>query len=194
MSAFGLKPKFSDYASYQVWRTQWRGLYAEITVDIRSAKRGLKAVQRAAGGALLHKPLRYQRAMARKLMGLRDEADMRWRRIRTMRQQIAAQMARCPLVIGDCATVDFHFNRGHTEFPDLPMWIVKAKGQTYYVHHLTATCAWSTREVPSGSTRGMLRFRHCDLRIDRSGEARISDKPVDRADQILDNPSATGVT
>jgi hypothetical protein len=175
MSAYAMKPRFTDYAGYQVWRGQWRDLYTGLTADIRRAKAGLKAAQRSGGGAALHKPLRYQRAMAYKAMSLLGEADQRWRRIRAMRQQIAAQMARFPLDVADCATVDFHFNRGHNEFSELPMWIVKAKGQSYHVHHLTATCAWSTREVPAGSTKGMLRFRHCHLHIDRNGEARLTE-------------------
>jgi hypothetical protein len=174
MSAYAMKPRFADYAGYQVWCVQWRDLYAGLTQDIRRSKRGLKAAQRDGGGAGLHKPLRYQRAMAYKLMGLRDEARQRWQRIRDMRRQIAAQMARLPLTVADCTVVDFHFNRGHNEFPDLPMWVVKAKGQTYYVHHVTAICAWTTRERPSGATKGLLRFRHCDLHIDDHGEARIT--------------------
>jgi hypothetical protein len=111
--------------------------------------------------------------MAFKLMGLLQEAKDRWKRIQSMHAQIAEQMSNFPLVLEDCASVDFHFNKGHNEFPFLPLWVCKTKGKSYYIHHMTADCPWTTRETPEGSTKGMLRFRKCSLHIDENGEATV---------------------
>lgn len=65
-----------------------------------------------------------------------------------------------------CRCIDFHFNKGHLADPSIPMWVVKAKGQTYYVDHVESNAVWSTRETPEGSTKGSLRFKNCFLKIE----------------------------
>lgn len=178
MSAFGLKPTFTDGEGYRRWRQQWRALYRRISADIRANKQRTKDAQRAGDGHGAQKHLHMQRVMAHKAMGLLQEARDRWMRLKAMRQQIVEQMAGFPLIIRDCRTVDFHFNKGSLEYPDLPTWVCKTKGRSFYLHHMTANCPWSTREVPEGSTRGMLRFRNCDLMIDAKGEATINSSEV----------------
>ena len=65
-----------------------------------------------------------------------------------------------------CDTVVFHFNKGHTADPTIPMWVTKTKGQTYYVDHVDADCPWSTKETPDNpSTKGSLKFKNCWLTI-----------------------------
>lgn len=32
--------------------------------------------------------------------------------------------------------ITFHFNKKHLEDPTVPMWVVKCRGDTYYVHHV----------------------------------------------------------
>lgn len=55
------------------------------------------------------------------------------------------------------------------------MWVIKAKGETYYVHHVTADCPWSTKEAPDHpSTKGSLRFKNCTLSIDENSHATIT--------------------
>jgi len=46
------------------------------------------------------------------------------------------------------------------EDPNIPMWTIKHKGETYYVHHLTSHIGFSTKETPENEhTKGSLKFR-----------------------------------
>jgi hypothetical protein len=55
------------------------------------------------------------------------------------------------------------------------MWVVKAKGETHYVKHVTADCPWSTKETPDNpSTKGSIKFNNCRLTIDENLEATIT--------------------
>lgn len=72
-----------------------------------------------------------------------------------------------------CKEVIFHFNKGHLKDPTIPMWVVKAKGQTHYVDHVESDASWSTKETPDNpSTKGSLKFRNVDLEI-QEGQAWI---------------------
>ena len=54
----------------------------------------------------------------------------------------------------------FHFNKKYLEDNTIPMWIVKAKGETFYVHHLISHVGFSTKETPDNShTKGSLKFK-----------------------------------
>jgi hypothetical protein len=76
----------------------------------------------------------------------------------------------------------FHFNKGHLQDPALPMWIIMAKGQTYYVDHVTATLPWSTKETPSNlRTKGAIKFKNCLIQIFDDNCAEIM--PLTSADQ-----------
>lgn len=173
MSAFDMKPNFGDRAGYRAWLLAWRKLYRKVCRDIRAAKAESKRLSRenAANAGKKQRELVFTRAMGRKLMDLRVDAVARMERIDGMVAQIANQKATFPRVIEN-ATVDFHYNRASNEFGDLPMWVVKAKGKTYYVDHVTANAPWSTHERPSATTRGMMRFRRCNLilRADNTAE------------------------
>lgn len=47
------------------------------------------------------------------------------------------------------------------------MWVVKAKGETFYVNHVTANAPWSTKETPDNPhTKGALKFKNVSLRIE----------------------------
>ncbi|MEB4918414.1 hypothetical protein RXP95_29885, partial [Pseudomonas aeruginosa] len=53
----------------------------------------------------------------------------------------------------------FHFNKMHLQDPTIPMWVVKAKGQTFYVNHLDSKVGFSTKESESNPhTKGSLKF------------------------------------
>ena len=55
------------------------------------------------------------------------------------------------------------------------MWIVKAKGQSYYVNHVDCKVGWSTKETPdNSSTKGAIKIKKCNLVIDESNTAIIS--------------------
>ena len=173
MSAYSMKPVFSDLDGYRRWKTQWKMLYKGISTDIHHFKRQVKNAQRKGTQGSLQKQLRYKQVMASKAMTLLQEARDRWKRLMDMRHQISEQMATFPLIIDDCRTIDFHYNKGSNIFPELPKWVLRTKGKTFYVHHIDAQCSWTTRELMDGSTKGMLRFRNCRLIIDEKGEAKI---------------------
>ena len=61
----------------------------------------------------------------------------------------------------------FHFNKKHLEDPAIPMWVLKTKGESYYVHHVDCNMSWSTKETPDNShTKGSLKVKDCLLVID----------------------------
>ena len=54
----------------------------------------------------------------------------------------------------------FHFNKKHLEDNNIPMWTIKTKGQTFYVHHLISDIGFSTKETPDNPmTKGSLKFK-----------------------------------
>lgn len=55
-----------------------------------------------------------------------------------------------------------HFNKMHLQQPEIPMWVIKAKGQTHYVNHVDvdAGIGFSTKETPDNPhTKGSLKFK-----------------------------------
>lgn len=67
----------------------------------------------------------------------------------------------------DCKEVIFHFNKGHLQDPTIPMWVIKAKGQTYYLDHVDALVGWSTKETPNNDhTKGSLKFKNVHVTIE----------------------------
>ena len=56
----------------------------------------------------------------------------------------------------------FHFNKMHLQDPTIPMWVIKVKGETYYVNHLDVDSGigFSTKETPDNpSTKGSIKFK-----------------------------------
>ena len=50
----------------------------------------------------------------------------------------------------------------HLQDTNIPMWVIKAKGQTYYVDHLDmgSGIGFSTKETPDNPhTKGSLKFK-----------------------------------
>ena len=73
-----------------------------------------------------------------------------------------------------CKDVVFHFNKKHLEDSDIPMWVIKTHGESFYVNHVSAEIPWSTKETPDNShTKGSLKFKECLLVIDENNEATI---------------------
>lgn len=74
-----------------------------------------------------------------------------------------------------CKDVVFHFNKGHLTDPSIPMWVLKTKGESYYVNHVDCSVPWSTKETPDNpSTKGSLKVKDCLLVIDDENCATIS--------------------
>lgn len=68
----------------------------------------------------------------------------------------------------------FHFNKKHLQDPTVPMWIVMAKGETYYVDHVEANLPWTTKETPSNiRTKGAIKFKDCLVTIGNDNCANI---------------------
>ena len=66
----------------------------------------------------------------------------------------------------------FHFNKAHLMDNKIPMWVLKTKGETYYVNHVTSNVSWSTKETPNNShTKGSLKFKNVDIIIDENNDA-----------------------
>ena len=177
MSANAMKPTFPDRDGYLRWRAEWRVAYKHLSAQIReNQKRAASAARHGdtSEAARLQRELVYQRVMASKMMMLMGEAKDRRDRILSMHRQLAEQNASFPLVLEDCRLIDFHFNKGSLEFDFLPMWVLKTKGKSYYVNHIDAQVPWSTRELPEGSTRGMIRLRNSDITISEDGTATLT--------------------
>lgn len=84
----------------------------------------------------------------------------------------------------DCDSLVFHFNKKHLQDATVPMWVIKAKGETYYINHVTADIPWTTKETPDNAhTKGSLKFRSCKCLIDDNNDATITkidlDNPVE---------------
>ena len=71
------------------------------------------------------------------------------------------------LQIENCREIIFHFNKGHLADPTIPMWVIKTKGETYYVDHVNSAVSFSTKETPNNSaTKGSIKFKNCSLLIE----------------------------
>lgn len=56
--------------------------------------------------------------------------------------------------------VVFHYNKKHNEDNSIPCWVIKHKGNSYYVNHLDSEVGFSTKETPdSEHTKGALQFK-----------------------------------
>ena len=56
----------------------------------------------------------------------------------------------------------FHFNKKFLQDNTIPMWVVKHKGQTYYINHMTVlpNVGFSTKETPDNDhTKGSIKLR-----------------------------------
>ncbi len=56
----------------------------------------------------------------------------------------------------------FHFNKKYLENPTIPMWVVKCRGDTYYVNHIDVSpgVGFSTKETPDNPhTKGSIKFK-----------------------------------
>jgi hypothetical protein len=58
----------------------------------------------------------------------------------------------------------FHFNKQYLVDNTIPMWTIKTKGQSYYVHHIDVSSGigFSTRESPDNpTTKGSVKIKGC---------------------------------
>lgn len=51
--------------------------------------------------------------------------------------------------------------------PNIPMWVLKVKGQSYYCETVHSAVGFSTKETPDNShTKGSLKFKNVSVKID----------------------------
>ena len=68
-----------------------------------------------------------------------------------------------------CKEVIFHFNKQHLVDSSIPMWVLKTKGQTFYVQHVDCQVGWNTKETPDNPhTKGAIKIKNCVLSIDNN--------------------------
>ena len=78
-----------------------------------------------------------------------------------------------------CKDLVFHFNKKHLEDETIPMWVVKTHGESFYVNHVSADIAWSTKETPDNErTKGSIKFKECLLTIDPDNNASIGNLSI----------------
>ena len=66
------------------------------------------------------------------------------------------------LVIDKRSEIIMHFNKMHLIDSNIPMWVIKVKGSTYYVDHVDVDSGvgFSTKETPNNPhTKGSLKFK-----------------------------------
>lgn len=66
------------------------------------------------------------------------------------------------LVIDKRSEIIMHFNKMHLQDSTIPMWVIKVKGNTYYVDHvdIDSGVGFSTKETPDNPhTKGSLKFK-----------------------------------
>lgn len=74
-----------------------------------------------------------------------------------------------------CDESVFHFNKHHLQDPTIPMWVIKCKGETYYLNHVDCQVPWSTKETPdNNATKGSIKIKHCLVTINDENEATIT--------------------
>lgn len=68
------------------------------------------------------------------------------------------------------------------------MWVIKAKGESFYVDHVVCELPWSTKETPKNShTKGSIKIKKCLLTIDNENTAHLT-KLTPEDEQRLANP------
>lgn len=169
-----LAPKINSVEDYRAWISKWRRNYKKISQNIRNEKLKYKEQQRTTTTPD-STSLNLSRAMGRKMMMLLNEARLQLANRFTIENEITEHFNQFPLTIEGARNIEFHFNKKHLQYPDVvPMWTLKAKGSTYYLHHIDCFTPWTTRERPEHqSTKGSIRIKKGTIEIDKSGNAVI---------------------
>ena len=177
MSVSGLKPTFTDKASYKAWKGDRELLYKEASRICKARKTALRDAQRRSLKHIIPKLSREyheSRIISWKLNSLLIDGKIRRDKILAWQNEIKESQEIFPLKIQDCRVVDIHFNKKHLEFSFIPMWVIKTKGKQYFVNNVSCKKEWTTTERDSGMTRGTIRVRHAEVNIDINGHAVIT--------------------
>lgn len=174
MSIYGMKPVFTSAETYKLWKRDRARLINNAARICKARKAAVRDAQRTGDPELLAKArasYARDRVIAHKLNSLMEDGKVRRDNLLVIRDSLAEQQKTFPLTLENCRVIDFHFNKKHLEIPSIPMWVAKTRGKVYYINHIDCRMPWSTMERDEGATRGMIRVRHADLLIDKSGIA-----------------------
>lgn len=168
------KTTFHTVDDYQNWVNEWRIGYKSIEQMIREHKAKAKEFYKAGdvinGNKLHNTAVTFLRPMASKMLDLRANAKEVWKKQMEGMKELQKVMNSYPIDFGSCREVVFHFNKAHNQNPNIPAWILKIKGESYYIHHLEATAPFTTKETPENShTKGALKFKKVHAKIDENG-------------------------
>jgi hypothetical protein len=73
------------------------------------------------------------------------------------------------------------------------MWVVKCKGESYYVNHVSCSLPWSTKETPDNThTKGSIKIKECLLTIDDDNCATITE--LTGSDKVRLHNQERGIT
>ena len=70
----------------------------------------------------------------------------------------------------------FHFNKKHLDDATIPMWVIKCRGDTYYVNHVDVSpgVGFSTKNTPNNShTKGSIKFK-AQLNIEEENNSKTA--------------------
>jgi hypothetical protein len=90
--------------------------------------------------------------------------------------------------------VIFHFNKGHIADPTIPPWVLKCKGETWYVQHVDCEIPWSTKETPDNpSTKGSIRVKNALVRIDGDNTATLTALTPEDRERLRSHKKSTRI-
>lgn len=93
-----------------------------------------------------------------------------------------------------CKDVVFHFNKKHLEDHEVPMWVIKLRGETFYVNHVECNVPWSTKETPDNThTKGSIKVKQCLVAIDDDNVANIRAITDEDKERLNDNKTIVRV-
>ena len=169
------KPEINTWNDYKKWREIWRRGIKQLSADIAKSKKKLKIMQRAnEEHRKFQSVLAYKQIMAKKMHQLLVEVRADGYARLESERELEKELATYPIEFPKCREIIFHYNIGSNKNPKIPRWVLKAKGRSFYVHHVsTDGVKWSTKETPDKSTKGSIRFKNVGLVINKDAEATI---------------------
>lgn len=170
------KPKIYSWNDYLEFYSLWKKGIARLNTEIRRGKTLRGERQRnGLSASLIQKKLAHRQLMARKMYQLLVEARTEAYERRKSEAELKKLLTSYPIEFPRCKEVVFHFNKGWLFNKTIPMWVVRARGETFYVYHVdTDGVKWSTKEAPDHpSTQGSIKFKNVSLYIDESATATI---------------------
>lgn len=81
----------------------------------------------------------------------------------------------------------FHFNKKSISDATIPPWILKTRGESWYVSHVTCEVPWSTKETPTNShTQAAIKLKNVYVQITDDNEAIIQSLTKEIKQRVMD--------